>query len=91
MHTRLLVSVEAKHLEGTGSSLVARITECMRSLINPSLKSYVDALHAKNRVAAHDERITQVTIKVSGVSVDMVQDKALENIWIRRRKPEMNG
>ena len=63
----------------------------MGALVSPSLKSYLDAPLARHRVVARHESVTQVTIKILDVSVDTVRRKVLEGIWIRRRKPEMNG
>lgn len=70
----------SKYVGDTGRPLKARITEHMRAVVNPSLKSYVDAPYARHRTVAHHERIPQVAIKTLDICVDTVRRKFLEGI-----------
>lgn len=74
-----------------GRALAATITHHMRTLINHALKLHGDVPHARHRIVARHVRIPKATVKVLNACVNTMRHKDLEGIWMRGKRPKMNG
>ena len=74
----------------TGRPLHARINEHMRSLINPSKKSYSDAPLARHRVSEHHNKVPSIKVEILAIAGSTIKRKVMEAMWIQREHPQLN-